>query len=113
MISRASESLQKNKDLYQWKLDDGYPPHVATVPEADNKISAQIFDVKALLQTGGMLVKNGEISAQYFRLAPDPKAPTTFKALIKHNQDQRGAPGVNANMLFKSNIGMSSLFLFF
>ncbi|QRW14200.1 lipoxygenase [Ceratobasidium sp. AG-Ba] len=97
----AQTGLEANKNLYKWKSDDGYPPHVDTVPEADNKTSIEIFNVQALLQTKGMLLKDDEISANYFRLAPDPKVPTSFDDLIKHNQSLRAPPGVENNMLFR------------
>ncbi|KAG8718258.1 hypothetical protein FRC09_012927 [Ceratobasidium sp. 395] len=97
--------LEENKSLYQWKRDDGYPPHVETVPASDDKRGDQIFDVQALVQAQGMLLKDNTLSAQYFRLAPNPEVPMSFDTLIDHNQSQRAPPGVNHNMLFRYNIG--------
>ncbi|KAG9118499.1 hypothetical protein FRC07_006955 [Ceratobasidium sp. 392] len=84
-------SLQENKNLYQWELNDGYPPHVSKVPPGDEK--SGIFNVQALLQVGGMLKPNDEISAQYFRLAPNPQVPMSLDALVEYNQSQRAPPG--------------------
>ncbi|KAG9121177.1 hypothetical protein FRC07_002979 [Ceratobasidium sp. 392] len=97
--------LQENKNLYQWKRDDGYPPHVENVPASDDKPSYQIFDVQALLQAQGMLLPDDKLSAQYFRLAPNPQVPMSLDALVEYNQSQRAPPGVNHNMLFRFNIG--------
>ncbi|EUC60806.1 lipoxygenase [Rhizoctonia solani AG-3 Rhs1AP] len=94
-------SLQKNKDMYQWELKDGYPPHVLEVPARDDKSKIEIFNVQALLQVGGMLQSDDKLSAHYFRLAPDPQAPTSLDALVTHNQSQRAPGGVNDNMLFR------------
>ncbi|CCO32261.1 hypothetical protein RSOLAG1IB_05377 [Rhizoctonia solani AG-1 IB] len=98
-------SIQENKRLYEWEHNDGYPPHVSKVPASDDKSSIEIFDTKALLQTGNMLLSDEKISAQYFRLAPNPKVPMSLDALVEYNQSQHAPPGVNDNMLFRFNIG--------
>lgn len=105
---RSLARLERSKQLYEWKHDDGYPPHLANVPEVVDKPGYAIFNVTALLQTAGMLVGEDKLSSQYFRLAPNPKAPKSFASLIKHNQKQRAPKGVNDNMLFKYNIGKLS-----
>jgi hypothetical protein len=46
-----------------------------------------------------------QLSKEFFRLAPDPNAIKSFKALVKHNVSQRGPPQGKQNMLFKYNIG--------
>ncbi|KAG8761313.1 hypothetical protein FRC12_009427 [Ceratobasidium sp. 428] len=112
MEEEARAGIKANRDLYQWELNDDYPPHVSKVPQGDDKSIIQIFDVQALLQTKGMILPDDEISANYFRLAPDPKAPASFDALVEHNQSQRAPPGVENNMLFRFNIGEYSDTLF-
>ncbi|CAE6532356.1 unnamed protein product [Rhizoctonia solani] len=94
-------SLQKNQQLYQWANDDKFPPHVAEVPDSDSKSNFEIFNLTALLQTGGMQASH--ISAKYLRLVPE--TPVSLDQLVVHNQLQRAPPGINNNMLFPFNIG--------
>ncbi|QRV94532.1 lipoxygenase [Ceratobasidium sp. AG-Ba] len=102
------DGLNKNRDAYQWELNDDYPPHVRNVPAWDNKQSYEIFNVQALLQTGGMIEARepqGQISAYYKRLAPDPSQNISLEQLVQRNRKQRAPPGVQNNMLFRFNIG--------
>ncbi|KAL0948564.1 hypothetical protein HGRIS_011124 [Hohenbuehelia grisea] len=105
-LEASLKDLEEKKNLYQWSTEI-YPPHIAKVPDADNRPPQNIFNPTALIET--LSVVSGQCAPvtplAICRLAPDIEMPKDFDELIKTNQKLRGPTRTEQNMLFSSNIG--------
>ncbi|KAF8153346.1 lipoxygenase [Crassisporium funariophilum] len=102
----VADNLKKKRQLYQWELNDGYPPHCKAVPDQLN--ADQIFSPARILETLLLVdpTDHPALTVMFEKLAPSSDI-TTMEALEKYNSDHHGGATLG-NMFTAENVGLRS-----